>query len=79
MEEMKKLHPEGTDVIIDATGIEECIQNCLKLCKKGGTVVLAGYGRGKIMNIRIDDIHINNLPFFTILYGKNKKKSTKHF
>ena len=61
MEEMKKIHPEGTDVIIDATGIEECIQNCLKLCKKGGTVVLAGYGRGKIMNIRIDDIHINNL------------------
>ena len=23
--------------------------------------MLAGYGRGKIMNIRIDDIHINNL------------------
>ena len=61
MAEMKKLHPDGTDVIIDATGIEECIQNCLKLAKKGGTVVLAGYGRGKIMNIRIDDIHINNL------------------
>lgn len=61
MTEMKKIHPDGTDVIIDATGIEECIQNCLKLAKKGGTVVLAGYGRGKIMNIRIDDIHINNL------------------
>lgn len=61
MAEMKKFHPDGTDVIIDATGIEECIQNCLKLAKKGGTVVLAGYGRGKIMNIRIDDIHINNL------------------
>lgn len=59
--EMKKIHPDGTDVIIDATGIEECIQNCLRLCKKGGTVVLAGYGRGKIMNIRIDDIHVNNL------------------
>ena len=60
-EEMKRLHPEGTDVIIDCTGIEECIQNSLKLCKKGGVVALAGYGRGKIMNIRIDDIHINNL------------------
>lgn len=60
-EEMKKHHPKGTDVIIDATGIEECIQNCLKLLKKGGTLALAGYGRGKIMNIRIDDIHINNL------------------
>ena len=61
MAEMKRLHPEGTDVIIDATGIESCIQNCLKLAKKGGTVALAGYGRGKVMNIRMDDIHINNL------------------
>ena len=60
-EELKKLHPEGTDVVIDCTGIEECIQTSLKICKKGGVVALAGYGRGKIMNIRIDDIHINNL------------------
>lgn len=60
-EEMKKLHPDGTDVIIDATGMEECIQQALRLCKKGGTVVLEGYGRGKTMQIRIDDIHINNL------------------
>ena len=58
---MLKIHPEGTDVVIDATGIEECISQSLKIAKKGGTVVLAGYGRGKIMNIRIDDIHINNL------------------
>ncbi|MGN0365450.1 MAG: zinc-binding dehydrogenase [Suilimivivens sp.] len=60
-EEMKKIHPGGTDVIIDATGIESCIQQCLKLARKGGTVALAGYGRGKIMNVRMDDIHINNL------------------
>ena len=61
MAEMKKIHPGGTDVVIDATGIEECIQQCLKLAKKGGSVTLAGYGRGKMMNIRIDDIHVNNL------------------
>ena len=61
MEVMQKLRPEGTDVVIDATGIEECIQQSLKLAKRGGTVALAGYGRGKIMNIRIDDIHIYNL------------------
>lgn len=61
MEEMRKIHPDGTDVIIDATGMEECIQMALKLCKKGGTVVLEGYGRGKTMQIRVDDIHINNL------------------
>ena len=61
MEVMQKLRPEGTDVVIDATGIEECIQQSLKLAKRGGTVALAGYGRGKIMNISIDDIHIYNL------------------
>ncbi|MBO4356514.1 MAG: alcohol dehydrogenase catalytic domain-containing protein [Clostridia bacterium] len=58
---VKKYHPEGTDYIIEATGIEECIQNSFKLCKKGGYVALAGYGRGKTMSVRIDDIHINNL------------------
>lgn len=58
---MKKYHPEGTDYVIEATGIQECITNSLKLCRKGGYVALAGYGRGKTMSIRIDDIHVNNL------------------
>lgn len=61
MREMQRIHPGGTDVIIDATGIESCIQDCLKLAKKGGMVALAGYGRGKTMQIRVDDIHVNNL------------------
>lgn len=60
-EEMKRLHPEGTDCVIDATGIEECISASLRIARKGGTVALAGYGRGKHMNIRVDDIHIKNL------------------
>lgn len=61
VEAIKKYHPEGTDLIIDATGVEECISNCFKIAKKGGTVMLAGYGRGKNMSIRIDDIHVKNL------------------
>lgn len=60
-EKMKEYHPDGTDYIIEATGIEECIQNSLKLCTRGGYVALAGYGRGKTMSIRMDDIHIANL------------------
>ena len=60
-EVLKSVHPEGTDVIIEATGIESCIQTSLKIARKGGTVALAGYGRGKDMTIRVDDIHINNL------------------
>ena len=58
---IRKLHPGGSDVVIDATGIESCIQKSLRLARKGGTVVLAGYGRGKTMAIRTDDVHINNL------------------
>lgn len=55
------IFPNGADIVIEATGIEECIQNSLKMARKGGTVALAGYGRGKMMQIRMDDIHINNL------------------
>ena len=58
---MRTYHPDGSEYIIEATGAEECIANSLKLCKKGGYVALAGYGRGKTMSIRMDDIHINNL------------------
>ena len=61
LERMKEIHPNGTDVVIDATGIESCIQQSLKLAKKGGVVALAGYGRGKMMQICVDDIHIKNL------------------
>ena len=59
--EVRRLFPEGVDLVVDATGIEECIQSSLKMARKGGTVALAGYGRGKEMRIRMDDIHINNL------------------
>lgn len=58
---MREYHKGGSDIVIDATGAEECIQKAFRLARKGGTVALAGYGRGKVMNIRIDDIHINNL------------------
>ena len=74
MEVMRELRPQGTDIVIDATGIEGCIQQCLKLTKKGGTFALAGYGRGKVMNIRIDDIHINNLRVVGAGNNWNKHK-----
>ena len=73
-EELKKLHPDGTDVVIEATGIESCIQTSLKITRKGGCVALAGYGRGKIMNIKIDDIHINNLRVVGAGNNWNKHK-----
>ena len=59
--EIASLHPGGTDVVIDATGMEDCIRLCLRVTRKGGSFALAGFGRGKEMQIRIDDIHIKNL------------------
>jgi len=78
-EEMSKIHPEGTDYIIEATGIEECISNSFKLCKKGGSVLLAGYGRGKHMSIRIDDIHVNNLKVIGAGNNWNQHKKAIEF
>ena len=75
MEAMKNIHPNGTDVVVDCTGIEECIQMSLKLARKGGTVALAGYGRGKTMSIRMDDIHINNLKVVGAGNNWNKHKT----
>ena len=79
MEVMKEIHPGGTDVIIDATGIEECMQQSLKLARKGGTVALAGYGRGKVMSIRMDDIHINNLRVIGAGNNWNQHKKAIEF
>jgi len=76
---MQRLHPEGTDLVIDATGMEICMQNALKIAKKGGTVALAGYGRGKVMSIRMDDIHINNLHVVGAGNNWNEHKNAIRF
>ncbi|MBQ8305800.1 MAG: alcohol dehydrogenase catalytic domain-containing protein [Blautia sp.] len=60
-EVLRTYHPGGSDLVVDATGIESCIQASFRIARKGGTVVLAGYGRGRQMSLRIDDVHINNL------------------
>ena len=72
--EMAKYHPSGSDVVIDATGAEKCIQDSLKLAKKGGRIGLAGYGGGKEISIRIDDIHIGNLKVIGAGNNWNKLK-----
>ena len=74
LEAVKRLHPDGTDVVIDATGIEACVVQALKLAKKGGTVGLAGYGRGRMMTLRVDDIHQKNLRVYGAGYNWNKHK-----
>lgn len=49
------------DVVLEATGMEDCAQAALRMAKKEGKIALAGFGREQEFNIHIDDIHINNL------------------
>jgi len=59
--EIKKAYPNGPDIIIECTGAEDCLRLALSVAPKSGRIALAGYGRGKNMNVRIDDLHIKNL------------------
>jgi L-iditol 2-dehydrogenase len=57
----QQLHPEGTDIVIDATGNEEMIRLGTTLTRFGGAFVLAGYCEGKTMQIKPDNIHLRDL------------------
>lgn len=52
------------DVVLEATGMESCIQTSFRIVRKGGKVALAGFGRDQNMEIHMDDIHIHNLKVF---------------
>ncbi|MFV0412620.1 MAG: zinc-binding dehydrogenase [Oscillospiraceae bacterium] len=67
--EVRRHHPGGSHVVLDATGNQACIQNAFNATRLGGTVVLAGYGGGKSMALVLDDVHINNLQVMGA--GKN--------
>jgi L-iditol 2-dehydrogenase len=58
---IRKIYPEGPDVIIDCTGSEDCAGLALRVAPRSGRVALAGYGRQRDFRLHIDDIHIKNL------------------
>ncbi len=49
------------DVVMEATGIEDCVQLAFAIARKNGKVAIAGFGRDEDIRIHIDDIHIKNL------------------
>ncbi len=56
-----QFHPEGTDIVIDATGNEEVIRFGIALARFGGTFVLAGYCEGKTMELKPDTVHLREV------------------
>lgn len=61
VEYVRSIHEDGSDLVIECSGAAPCYEQAIHSARKGGTITLAGYGKGAIIPIRIDDIHINNL------------------
>ena len=56
-----RLHAEGTDVVVDATGQAEMLELGLRVVRFGGVLVLAGYFGGAQVRVRPDVIGERNL------------------
>lgn len=54
-------HPEGTDIVVDATGSVEMVRFGISRVRFGGTFVLAGFCGHKSIEIQPDTIHERNL------------------
>ncbi len=54
-------HPDGTDVVVEASGDPELLRLALMLARPGGTVVLAGLAAGKQVPVAPDVIADRNL------------------
>lgn len=58
---VKQLHQGGSDVICEATGAMECLEVSMKIAKKSGRILLAGYSGQKTINFMPNLIHVPNL------------------
>jgi threonine dehydrogenase-like Zn-dependent dehydrogenase len=57
----KRLHPEGTEIVVDTTGNIEIIRAGIEMTCFGGAFILAGFCRHKPMEIHPDTIHLKNM------------------
>lgn len=57
----KKLHPEGTHVVIDATGHLDMIPLGISLSRFGGSFVLAGFYKNSALNFAPDSMQAPNV------------------
>ena len=56
-----KLHPRGTDIIVEAAGSLELLEAAVEMAPFGGTVILAGYLRDRQIALTPDHIQGRNL------------------
>ena len=58
---VRSIHKDGSDQVQECSGAASAYAQAIACARKGGHITLAGYGKGAIIPLRIDDIHINNL------------------
>ena len=57
----KQFHPDGADVVIDATGSMEMLEFAVSLVRFRGALVLAGFGGGRSIEFRPDTVQCRNV------------------
>lgn len=60
----RELHPQGTDIVIDATGSPALLEAGARLARFGGVLVLAGYSGGATATISPDVLHERNVRVY---------------
>ncbi len=60
----KTLHPDGTDIVIEASGYSPLVPLAISLTRFGGSLVLAGYCKNEVLPLAPDSIQTPNRRVF---------------
>ena len=59
---LRKVLPEGADIVVDATGWAEALPGAMALAREGGAVIVLGSPRGKASEVDFySDLHRRSL------------------
>ena len=63
-EEVERIAPEGTDVVLECTGIPQCIDPAIALCREHGSFVWQGHYGNEPVSMHFIRPHARRLRMF---------------
>lgn len=66
MEKIKKLMPDGPDVVIESTGSAQAINQAVSIVKTGGTVMAYSIYPGPLENFQINELYNKDISIFGV-------------
>ena len=55
--EVFRMNPKGADIVVEAAGVHQSLDTCLKICRTQGTLLMLGAYGGQYIPVRIDYFH----------------------